>query len=333
MEARGGTASRRGGCGIACGWGCGCAKRGTRSRRRSGGAWRRVCRSRRSSPPRVPVWGMSWFFDTENWAVGHLELVGRVAHRRVARGDGPGRHPRRRERRRRRTFAVTPPGVRAATSLHRHRRHRRRRRVAARAARSAPDRRRPRRRAIRRHLVGRRVPQRLDDRLRSEVLAALQGRREAGVRHSRQSRLVRRARGVPRDVSRARRRARRHASARRGRPAADEHDERAHRRPDRRSRSGCARSTRSRPAFSAGRSSRSRPIASRSSPSTPASSSGSTRAQWAWLEAALAARARQAHDGRSWAIRSTRADSIRRADNEDVRASQAPAPGSRRRRS
>ena len=65
----------------------------------------------------VPVWGMSWYFDTENWAAGRLELLGRGADRHLARGDGPGRvgeeelakDPAR-------AFAVSPPGIRRATS-------------------------------------------------------------------------------------------------------------------------------------------------------------------------------------------------------------------------
>ena len=54
----------------------------------------------------VPIWGMSWYFDTENWAAGHLELVGRVAHRHLARRDGPRRRLRRPARRS--TAAASP---------------------------------------------------------------------------------------------------------------------------------------------------------------------------------------------------------------------------------
>ena len=52
----------------------------------------------------VPIWGMSWYFDTENWAAGHLELVGRPAHRHVARGDGPRGRQRRSDDARRSWF-------------------------------------------------------------------------------------------------------------------------------------------------------------------------------------------------------------------------------------
>ena len=49
----------------------------------------------------VPVLGMSWYFDTENWAAGVWGLVGRGAHRHLARGHdrgggGPGVGRRRR---------------------------------------------------------------------------------------------------------------------------------------------------------------------------------------------------------------------------------------------
>ncbi len=91
----------------------------------------------------VPVWGMSWFFDTENWASGiwnswaesrtdeWREAMVRAVTRDGAgaddgvRGDAPGR-------------------VRRRLRLHRHRRYRRGRRVAIRAAGSAPGRRRSR---------------------------------------------------------------------------------------------------------------------------------------------------------------------------------------------
>ena len=134
----------------------------------------------------------------------HVELLGRGAHRHVARGDGP-----RRARGRRRSadsalpFAVQPPGVDSTgdfsfivigdTGEGDASQHVLRDQLLTR--------REPARRALRRHLVRRRLSDRRDEGLRGEVLAAVQGRDQAGLRHSRQSRLVRRARGVRRDVS------------------------------------------------------------------------------------------------------------------------------------
>ena len=87
----------------------------------------------------VPVWGMSWYFDTENWAAGiwnswaesrtdtwREAMIARRA--RVARAAAT----------RRPSLRSQPEGIVRRLLLHRHRRHRRRRRVAARAARSAP---------------------------------------------------------------------------------------------------------------------------------------------------------------------------------------------------
>ena len=134
-----------------------------------------------------------------------VELVGRVADRHLARGDGARGAGAEGGRAGPATFAVTPAGVGLRRLLvHRHRRHRRRRRLAARAARPAAVGGEQSRRALRRHLVGRRVSDRRDERLRSQVLAALQGRDTAGLRDSRQPRLVRRARELspPRSSSR-----------------------------------------------------------------------------------------------------------------------------------
>ena len=58
------------GCGIACGWRCGCARRASRFPPRSGAAWRAGVPIAAIVAATVPVWGMSWFFDTENWASG-----------------------------------------------------------------------------------------------------------------------------------------------------------------------------------------------------------------------------------------------------------------------
>ena len=132
----------------------------------------------------------------------HLELVGRAAHRHVARGDGSrGRRQRSDDARRTRLRGgAGGPGRLGAVLVHRHRRHRRGRREPARAARLADSRRVGRRRAIRRAVVRRHLSHRGDARLRAQVLAAVQGRHEAGVCDPGQSRLVRRARRLRGDV-------------------------------------------------------------------------------------------------------------------------------------
>jgi hypothetical protein len=172
----------------------------------------------------VPVWGMSWYFDTENWAAGmwnswaesRTDTWREAMVRAVLATNGGVATPA--------TFAVQPEGVGRRFLVHRDRRHRRRRRVAARAARSDPQRRQHVRRALCRRVLRRRVSDRGDEGLRSEVLAAVQGRHETGVRDSRQSRLVRRERSVQRDVSPAGRGAGEHSRQGRGRPARLEHD-------------------------------------------------------------------------------------------------------------
>ena len=65
----------------------------------------------------VPIWGMSWYFNSENWAAGHLQLLGRAAHRHLARRDDCVRCSRTTQRGdRRAAFAVGPPGSAAETS-------------------------------------------------------------------------------------------------------------------------------------------------------------------------------------------------------------------------
>ena len=150
----------------------------------------------------VPIWGMSWYFDTENWAAGiwnswaaqRTDTWREAMVRAVVAGgqttlDGRG-------------FMVAPdgPGRLGAVLVRRHRRHRRGRRQPARAARLADSRRVGRRRAIRRAVVRCRVSHRGDARLRAAILAAVQGRHEAGLRDPGQSRLVRRARRLRGDV-------------------------------------------------------------------------------------------------------------------------------------
>ena len=211
----------------------------------------------------------------------HVELLGRVAHRHVARGDGArGLAPR--------AAAPAPSTLRRAPPerhlrrllVHRHRRHRRRRRVAARAARSA----------------ARRSPNQPDVRfvvISSDVVYP------TGAMRDYEAKFWLPFKGVTKPVYaipgnhdwydaleafdatflQARRGARQHARAGRGRPAADEHDRRAHRGSRSARRRACAGDTACRPAFSARRSSSCRPIASRSSPSTPACSGRSIAEQ------------------------------------------------------
>ena len=111
------AASRRGGVAALSASHGDAAARGAllHARRRSGGAWPPACPWPRSSRRRVPVWGMSWFFDTENWATRHLELLGGSADRPLARGHGARRH-RSSAGAERSTFAVSPPGAHPATS-------------------------------------------------------------------------------------------------------------------------------------------------------------------------------------------------------------------------
>ena len=226
----------------------------------------------------APVWGMNWYFDTENWAAGvwnawaesRTDTWREAMVRAVLAGEGGRAAPL--------PFAVEPEGVAGRdfsfvvigdpgegdASQHVLRDQ-------------LLDGRRGRGRPVRRRVVGRRVPVGIDERLRGEVLAAVQGRSPGlctrfpattiGTTRSKPSR--------PHSFSR-RRRAR--ASGRgwtriSASPA----------RPTRGSsisstrRDACARPTRSRPDSSARRFSRSRPIGSRSSRSTPGSCSRSIR--------------------------------------------------------
>ena len=83
----------------------------------------------------VPVWGMSWYFDTENWAAGVWNSwaeertdTWREAMVRAVLAEEPAKGPAR-------AFAVSPPGVRRRRLLvPGHRRHRRGGRVAAQPA-------------------------------------------------------------------------------------------------------------------------------------------------------------------------------------------------------
>ncbi len=154
-----------------------------------------------------PIWGFSWYFNSENWATAVWQ---KIAESRVdewreamidaavrARGGvqrhGAGRLRRHRCRHRQRRFLVP-----------RDRRSRRGRPVATRASRPTPAGSAPRRGEVRRHRLGRRVSGRCDERLRAELLPAAEGRRKADLRDSRQPRLVQRARRLCRQPDAAR---------------------------------------------------------------------------------------------------------------------------------
>ena len=235
---------------------------------------------------------------------------------------------------RRRAFARQPAGNRGGRLLvPRHRRHRARATrpstscaTSSSAARGGED--------VRFIVISSDVvyPDRGDEGLRGELLAAVQGIRQAGLRHPRQPRLVRRARGFAATFlepeAAARRRCARGSRPTTASPA----------RPTRRieeliAEAGAAptRSTACPPGSSTRRSSRSRPSASRCSPSTPASLRRVDPAP-AGLAAGGARRGRAASSRwPSSAIRSTPAGTTRPADDEDVRG-HPPAPARARRR-
>ena len=162
----------------------------------------------------VPVWGMSWYFDTENWAAGMwnswaesrtdtwraamvravLAPQGGVAGATsfaVDPGVGPG------------DFSFVVIGDTGEGDASQHVLRDQLLTVA-----NSPD--------VRFVVISSDVvyPSGAMQRLRSEVLAAFQGRHTAGLCDSWQSRLVRRARSLQRDVSPGRRRACKHTSPR-----------------------------------------------------------------------------------------------------------------------
>ena len=218
----------------------------------------------------VPVWGMSWYFDTENWAAGmwnswaesRTDTWRASMVRAVLASQGGVAGPT--------SFAVGPGRRLRGFLVRRHRRHGRRRRLSTCVARSVADRGQQPRRPLRGDLVRRRVPVRRDARLRSEVLAAFQGRHTAGLCDTWQSRLVRRARSLQRDVPPGRRRACQHTGPRGVRSPPDQHDRRTDRAAHRGRGPAAPRIPASRPASSARRSSRCRQPTSPSSRSTPA---------------------------------------------------------------
>ena len=248
----------------------------------------------------VPVWGMSWYFDTENWAAGHLELLGRGAHRHLARGHGPAvcqGEPRvgadgvRRARRRASPTGRTSPSSSSAT----------RAKATPRSTSCATSCSRWRRREDVRfvvHLLGRRLSHRRDEGLRGEVLAAVQGHRPSRSTPSRATTIgtTRSRRSPPRsstpDAARAAMRARIEA------------DNRLTSTTDRRideliAEAGALRaaSTVCRRGSSRRRSSRSRPRLRLFCRRHRRDASASTPSSWRGSQAALDARARQADDG------------------------------------
>ena len=160
-----------------------------------------------------------------------VELLGRVAHRHVARSDGArGARARRRSRdasrRLRSSRQASARGIsRSSSSATPARATHRSTCFAISSSQSSNRAGCP----LRRHLLRRRLSDRRDERLRGQVLAAVQGRDEAGLRHPRQSRLVRCARSVRRHVPSGRRGASQHPRQGRSRPARHEHDRRPHR--------------------------------------------------------------------------------------------------------
>ena len=205
-----------------------------------------------------------------------MELLGGGAHRHLARGDG-----------RRRVGGGTREGagagVRRLPAGHRrrllvpgHRRHRRGRRLAAQPAGCLPRGGPAPRGQVRRPLVGRRVPDRLDETLRGEVLATVHGHRQAVLCDPGQPRLVRRPGGVRRHLPRAGRGPGGHAPGWRsttGSPAPPTGGSRSSSPRPR----GSSSSTACRHSSSGRPSSSSRPTRSPSSPWTPGSPGAWTR--------------------------------------------------------
>ena len=148
---------------------------------------------------------MSWYFDTENWAAGMWNswaesrtdtwreaMVRAVLAAQGGVAGADDRSPSSPTGRRHGDFSFIVIGDTGEGDASQH------------VLRDQLlSRRQHARREVRRHFVGRRLSDRRDERLRSEVLAAVQGRHQAGLCHSRQSRLVRRARRVRRDVPRS----------------------------------------------------------------------------------------------------------------------------------
>ena len=176
-----------------------------------------------------PVWGVSWFFNTENWVTGAWE---RWAEHRTDtwREDMVGRGAR----------GVPDDGVRDADFFRVDAaRAWTARATSASSSSATPARATPRStscatstcalgaeagREVPGRLVGRDLPVGRDEGLRAEVLPAVQGLRQADLRDPRQPRLVRRAGSVHRQLPRAAGGAGRAARPARGGPQAHDHD-------------------------------------------------------------------------------------------------------------
>ncbi len=242
-----------------------------------------------------PIWGFTWYFNTESWASGIYQKLTelRVDPWRVAMVDAVARAYGETDDR---LFRIDPAGVDRRFQLPGDRRYRRRRPVAIFAGLELSRRRPPRRREVPDHRLRRDLSGRRDERLRDQLLSAVPRAGKADLRHPRQSRLVRCARRLQRQPPGARGGARGHGGAGRGRSAAHQHQSRPHRAtrlPRRRACGGC---TASMSASSARRSSSCRPRISRCWRSTPASCAASTRSNGP----GSSARSRAAAASSSW---------------------------------
>ena len=272
--------SPRRGSDFDCGLRSACGRRATPFAPRSTRRCRRGCPLPRIIAATVPVWGMSWYFDTENWAAGiwnswaesrtdtwREAMVRAVLAERSAGTSRADRLPSSRR--------VSSRGL----LVHRDRRHRakgtpRSTSSATSCSQSptAPD--------VRFVVISSDVvyPTGSMNDYEAKFWLPFKGVTRAGVRHSGQPRLVRCARGFCRDFpparrrARARMRARVEADLRVTSTTEDRIDE-----LDRRSGLASSQPTTCRRDFSARRSSSCRPTDLRSSPSTPACSGRSTR--------------------------------------------------------
>ena len=214
-----------------------------------------------------PIWGFSWYFNSENWATAAWQKIAesRVDDWREAMIDAAVRVARRVRASPRRACSTSPPTASASgdfsfivigdpgegdPSQHALRDQLL---LAARA----------RRGEVRRDRLGRGLSGRRDEGLRAELLPAAEGRRQAGLRDSRQPRLVQRARRLCRQPDGPRDGARRDRGARQGRPEPVEHDRRSHRSADRVGGAVAIAVSACRPASSTRRSSSCTPAASR----------------------------------------------------------------------
>ena len=223
----------------------------------------------------VPIWGMSWYFNSENWAAAicnswaeHRTDTWRVAMTRSVSASTAAADPAG-------ALALSPPELGRDFAFLVIGDPGEGDALPARAAR--PDHPGGAGADVRFMVISSDViyPHRGDEGLRGELLAAVQGIRQARLRDSGQPRLVRRPRRLRGHVLHARGGRGRHAGAGRGRQPIDQHDRRPDRVADRRSGAAARASTACPPGSSRRPTSRSRPTASPSSRSTPACSGAS----------------------------------------------------------